>query len=177
LPVTDGYDARQNSSWETSYNNSISGNNSTAAGSPDLFINKQINILENGNFTAGDTILFRFRLFSDPYAHGWGWAIDNLRIQSPVSSVLPVLSPGNIQIYPNPFSGSFKIEAHLNSSIEELQFEVYNMYGQKVKSSLLSHVSGHVSTQIEFENANTGMYLVVVKENGKQVFTKKLIRY
>jgi hypothetical protein len=177
LPVTDGYDARKNSSWETSYNNSISGNNSTTAGSPDLFINKQINILENGNFNAGDTVIFRFRLFSDPYANGWGWAIDNLVIQSPVSAVLPVLSPGNIQIYPNPFSGSFKIDAHLNRMVEELQFEVYNMYGQKVKSSLLSHVAGNISTQIEIENSNTGMYLVVVRENGKQVFTKKLIRY
>ena len=35
---------------------------------------------------AGDTILVRFRLFSDPYANGWGWAIDNLRIQIPVSA-------------------------------------------------------------------------------------------
>ena len=177
LPVTDGYDARKNSSWETSYNNSISGNNSTAAGSPDLFINRQINILENGNFSAGDTIFFRFRLFSDPYANGWGWAIDNLLIQSPVSAALPVLSPGNIQVYPNPFTGSFRIDAHLTRMVEELQFEVYNMYGQKVKSSLLSQVSGNISTHIEFENTNTGMYLVVVRENGKQVFTKKLIRY
>ncbi|MBW6533395.1 MAG: T9SS type A sorting domain-containing protein [Mariniphaga sp.] len=177
LPLTNGYDARENSSWETSYNNSITGNNSTAAGSPDLFVNRQINILENGNFTAGDTILFRFRLFSDPYAHGWGWAIDNLRIQSPVSAALPVLSPGNIQIYPNPFTGSFRIDAHLNKMVEVLQFEVYNMYGQKVKSKLLSHASGNISAQIEIENTNTGIYLVVVKENGNQVFTKKLIRY
>ncbi|WP_372946851.1 T9SS type A sorting domain-containing protein [Mariniphaga sp.] len=177
LPVTDGYDARENSSWETNYNNSITGNNSTAAGSPDLFINRQINILENGNFSAGDTILFRFRLFSDPYANGWGWAIDNLLIQSPVSSALPVLSPGNIQIYPNPFTGSFRIDVHLNKMVEELQFEVYNMYGQKVNSKLLSHISGNISAQIEIENTNTGMYLVVIRENGNQVFTKKLIRY
>jgi hypothetical protein len=176
LPVTDGYDAKANESWEKEYNNSITGNNSTAAGSPDLFVNRQINILENGNFSAGDTILFRFRLFSDAYANGWGWAIDNLLIQSPVSSALPVLSPGNIQIYPNPFTGSFRIDAHIDRMVEELQFEVYNMYGQKVKSELLSHVSGNISVQIEIEKTNTGMYLVVIRENGNQVFTKKLIR-
>jgi hypothetical protein len=176
LPVTDGYDAKANESWEKEYNNSITGNNSTATGSPDLFVNRQINILENGNFSAGDTILFRFRLYSDPFANGWGWAIDNLLVQSPVSVSLPVLSPGNIQIYPNPFNGSFRINAHLDRMVEELQFEVYNMYGQKVKSELLSHVSGNISVQIEIEKTNTGMYLVVIRENGNQVFTKKLIR-
>src|SRR5690606_23795683 len=96
LPVIDGYDAREYSSWQTAYNNSITGNNSTAAGNPELFVNREISILENGNFSAGDTVLFRFRLYSDPFANGWGWAIDNLRIQSPVSATLPVLSSGNI---------------------------------------------------------------------------------
>ena len=175
LPVTDGYDARESSSWRTTYNNSITGNNSTADGNPRLFVTRQINILENGNFSAGDTVLFRFRLYSDPYANGWGWAIDNLRIQSPVSVSLPVLSPGNIEAYPNPFTRAFRIETHLNKKVEALLFEVYDMYGQKVKSKLLRSVSGKISVNFDLENGKSGMYLLIVKENGNQVFTKKMI--
>ena len=38
-------------------------------------------------FTAGDTILIRFRLFSDNKTNGWGWATDNIYIQGfPVSA-------------------------------------------------------------------------------------------
>lgn len=175
LPVTDGYDASANSSWKTIYNGSITGNNSTATGNPELFVTRQIDILENGNFSAGDTVLFRFRLYSDPYANGWGWAIDNLRIQSPVSVSPLVLSPGNFEVFPNPFTRTFKIETHLNSRVDELQFDIYNMYGQKVQSTLLRRVTGKVSENIELQKATSGMYLLVVKENGRQVFTKKLI--
>jgi hypothetical protein len=176
LPVADGYDARENNSWETEYNNSITGNNSTAAGNPELFVNRQINLLENGNFSSGDTVLFRFRLYSDPYANGWGWAIDNLRIQFPVSVSQPVLSPGNFVVYPNPFSNSFHIDVQVNSMIDQIRFEVYNTYGQKVKSVHFSNVSGRISSEIEIEDGTNGLYLLVAKENGKKVFTKKLIR-
>lgn len=175
LPVADGYDARENTSWEINYNNSITGNNSTAAGSPDLFVNRSINLLENSNFFPGDTVLFRFRLYSDPYANGWGWAIDNLQVQLPVSAVKNVLSPGNVVVYPNPFRGVFHIDAQINSLVEQLQFEVYNVYGQRVKSVNFSNVSGRISSEINIENGQKGLYLLVAKENGKQVFTKKLI--
>lgn len=175
LPVADGYDARDNILWETKYNNSITGNNSTAAGTPDLFVNRSINLLENGNFSSGDTLLFRFRLYSDPYANGWGWAIDNLKIQLPVSVVKTVLSPGKIVVYPNPFTSSFRIDTQINNLVEEIQFEVYNVYGQQVKSVSLSNVSGKLTTEINIENGQKGLYLLVAKENGKQVFTKKLI--
>jgi hypothetical protein len=105
LPLTDGYDSRKHQIWEDSFNSSIADMNSTTVGSSDLYINNQIDMLANGNFSSGDTILIRFRLFSDPYSHGWGWAIDNLVIQSQLTTSDAVLSPGNIRVYPNPFNG------------------------------------------------------------------------
>lgn len=78
-PVADGYDARNNSAWLTRYNSAISGNNSTAIGDPTLFISRTLNLLEE--FEEGDEVVIRFRLFSDPFAAGWGWCIDNLKIQ------------------------------------------------------------------------------------------------
>lgn len=175
LPLTDGYDSREYTTWESSYNDSISGINSTTKGSPEWFINREIDMLENGNFSVGDTVIIRFRLYSDPYAHGWGWAIDNLRVQSPVSVSQPVLSPGNILVYPNPFSKSFRVLTEPEKPVEELQFDVFNMYGQKIQSVLLHYVDAPVTTEIEIGNGMSGIYFLVVKENGRQVFTKKII--
>ncbi|MBX2964698.1 MAG: T9SS type A sorting domain-containing protein [Cyclobacteriaceae bacterium] len=79
VPVADGYDSRVHSVWLTRYNSSTSGNNSTATGDPSLFRTRTLSLLNK--FNPDDEVVIRFRLFSDPFAVGWGWAIDNLRIQ------------------------------------------------------------------------------------------------
>ena len=80
--------------------------------------------MDNDFFSEGDTILIRFRLFSDPYAHGWGWAIDNLRIQFVVSAPLTVLSPGNIAVYPNPFSSNFNVVIDPEAEVHDIQLDI-----------------------------------------------------
>jgi hypothetical protein len=175
LPIADGYDSREYEVWRENYESSIAEMNSTTAGTPEWFINRRINMTENGNFAAGDTILIRFRLFSDPYAHGWGWAIDNLVIQAPVAVSKPVLSPGNIRVFPNPFAGTFKIETDSYKTVELLEFDVYNMHGHRLKTFQFNNATGQITTEVVIENGISGMYLLVVKENGKQVFTKKMI--
>ncbi|HEX7585651.1 MAG TPA: hypothetical protein VF373_13270, partial [Prolixibacteraceae bacterium] len=74
-PLLDGYDSNLQKSWYNLFTSSVVGQNSTAVPTKDLFVNHEIDLLANGNFKAGDTIQVRFRLFSDPYAHGWGWII------------------------------------------------------------------------------------------------------
>ncbi|WP_422355516.1 T9SS type A sorting domain-containing protein [Roseivirga pacifica] len=82
LPLADGYDSRAITAWSTLYNNNIDvDNNSTAVGDESLYRSRSIDMLGNGNFSAGDEIFIRFRLFADQAAHGWGWAIDNLNVQ------------------------------------------------------------------------------------------------
>jgi|JI10StandDraft_1071094.scaffolds.fasta_scaffold02745_18 hypothetical protein len=78
-PVADGYDSRDFAPWLTRYNSATSGNNSTAVGDPTLFRTRIMNLQDK--FDTGDEVVIRFRLFSDPGAAGWGWAIDNLKIQ------------------------------------------------------------------------------------------------
>lgn len=77
--IADGYDSRTNDAWLTRYNSAISENNSTAVGDPTLYRTRTLNLLDE--FDPGDEVVIRFRLFSDPFARGWGWAIDNLKIQ------------------------------------------------------------------------------------------------
>lgn len=68
-PLLDGYDSDANSSWN--------GSSNTASSS--LFVERTINMLDT--YSAGDIVLLRFRLYSDAAATGWGWGIDDLRIQ------------------------------------------------------------------------------------------------
>ncbi len=77
----DGYDSRANNDWLAKWNSEITGNNSTAIADPSLYRKRSINLTANGNFKADDIVQIRFRLFADAAAHGWGWAIDNLKIQ------------------------------------------------------------------------------------------------
>jgi len=177
LPIANGYDSGDNSTWETNYNNDIDNNQvSNAVGIPDWYVTREINLLENGNFTVNDTILIQFRLFSDPYAHGWGWTIDNLRVQTPVSSPSNILSPGNISVYPNPFNDILNVTVQAKNNIEELTIEIINLYGQKIVLSQNKNIFGEIKIETDLSHLTIGIYLIVVRENGKQVYSKKIIR-
>ncbi len=177
LPLVNGYDSGANSTWKTNYNKKVDKNQvSLTIGVPEWYIKREIKLLGNGNFKARDTILIRFRLFSDPFAHGWGWSIDNLRIQTPVSVNPTVLSPGNINVYPNPFNDVLNIDVQVNNNVEDLAIELLNSYGQKVTSIQDKNVSGELKTSTDLSTLRPGMYFVVVKENGKQVFSGKIIK-
>lgn len=79
--LTDGYDARHNADWSTLWTSTYNVTTATSTGAPTpaLYRNHSFNILSK--FQAGDVVAFRFRLFSDRTGVGWGWAIDNLKIQ------------------------------------------------------------------------------------------------
>ncbi|HEU5289897.1 MAG TPA: T9SS type A sorting domain-containing protein [Cyclobacteriaceae bacterium] len=78
-PVADGYDCRAYAVWESRYKSAITGNNSTAVGDAGLYKSRTLDLQQK--FDTNDEVVIRFRLFSDPFAAGWGWAIDNLKIQ------------------------------------------------------------------------------------------------
>jgi hypothetical protein len=82
--LLDGYNSRSQTDWLARFNSASDSEaqpNSTATGIPSLFKSREIDLLAAGNFAAGDEVIIRFRLFADQLVHGWGWAIDNLRIQ------------------------------------------------------------------------------------------------
>ncbi len=130
--IIDGYDSRVHPIWVNTYNSSFVAGNSTATGNPSLFRNRSINITSKGHFAAGDTIFLRFRLFSDPFAYGWGWAIDNLNIQDQTSSVLDVGLKDDLQIFPNPVTGDFVHVRRPHTGEREATVLLYTMEGQLV---------------------------------------------
>jgi hypothetical protein len=176
LPLADGYDSRSNAIWETNYNKNISDDISNTVGIPEWFVNRQINLLENGNFNAGDTILIRFRLYSDPYAHGWGWTIDNLRIQAPVSNHEIQITAQSIVVYPNPFNNNLNIDLTTDIRIENLKIEIVNIYGQIVSKNSFSDISGSFVENVDLQHLTDSMYLLMINADGKRIFQQKIVK-
>lgn len=175
-PLTDGYDSNIRPSWAKLFSSSISGNNSTAVPTKDLFVKHEINLLANGNFKAGETILVRFRLFSDPYSNGWGWIVDNLNIQDVGTAVNPILlSPGEVNLFPNPASSKVNLQIQAEKKIHNLLLKIYNSSGKMVSSQSFPVESNLFETVIDVSNLIPGLYLFALEPEKRQVITRKIL--
>ena len=175
-PFADGYDSNLQPSWLKLWNSSMSGNNSTAVPTKDLFVKHEINMLANGNFSVGDFVLVRFRLFSDPYSHGWGWIVDNLAIQDWETAVSPtLLSSGEVSCYPNPVKNQLNIEISAKNTIENLIMKAYNSSGKQVYMQDFPVGSNLFQTAIDVSNFIPGLYLFTFEPEKGQVITRKII--
>ncbi|WP_082063743.1 T9SS type A sorting domain-containing protein [Draconibacterium sediminis] len=177
-PLADGYDSSSQNTWLTNYNSGIptGEQDSETLGKAEWFVTRSITLTDNDYCAAGDTILIRFRLYSDPFAAGWGWAIDNLEIQRPVSANITLLSPGEILVYPNPFTDNVTVKISAVQQESQIQIDVYNAVGQKIYVTQEQGVIGTYSHEINLSRYGNGMFLVKVSQNGQTVLTKKLIK-
>lgn len=175
-PLLDGYDSNLQNSWSALFKKSIVGNNSTSVPTKDLFVKHEINMLANGNFSTGDIILIRFRLFSDPYSHGWGWIVDNLAIQDFETAFSPtLLSSGEVSFFPNPASRRLNVRIEAKKDIHSLLLKAYNSSGKIVFNQAFPVESNLFQTAIDVSNFTPGLYLFTVEPEHGQVITRKII--
>jgi hypothetical protein len=175
-PLADGWDSNLQASWLAKWNSSFSGNNSTAVATKDLYVEHAINMLANGNFKTGDTILIRFRLFSDPYSHGWGWIIDNLAIQDVGTGVSrQMLSSGEVLFYPNPANDNITVSLNSQKSVKTVQLKAYKTSGERVYNRLFAVESNSFETKIDVTQFVPGLYLFVVETEDGQTITRKVV--
>jgi hypothetical protein len=71
FPVADGYDARDNSVWLSTFNTGGSGDESQY---------RRRNIDLSNVLDPGERVFLRFRMFADSGLEGWGWVIDNIEL-------------------------------------------------------------------------------------------------
>jgi len=126
-----------------------------------LYVDHKINLL--GTFDPGDTVVFRFRLFSDPLKTGWGWAIDNIRIQ--MEEVITALDEDldlsfAVKIYPNPVSSKAFLQLNLEQPSRTI-LQVIDQVGRVVDNKDLGVLPGGQSV-LEWQppNLGSGIYLL-----------------
>ncbi len=162
LRFLDGYNARENSQWLGSF---TTGTTPT----PAMYKTRVLDLTGNGNFSTGDNVIIRFRLFATSSVNSWGWAIDNLYIQDPITGIEnePAFS---VQVYPNPVQEWLTIEA---TGVEgDVLVNVVNLHGQKIQGSQIESVQGKVYYHISLATASAGVYLLKLETRTGTVIKK-----
>ena len=180
FPLIDGYDCTAYSEWRTKYESELSTITqlSSAVPTSDLLRNRTIDIQENGDFSPGDTILIRFRLFSDNAAAGWGWLIDNLKIQESSTAVNDLTDQVKFRIFPNPVSSDkLNFSLDLENSYENTMLTIYNIYGSKVLHEPLGFMNNRYSKSIDVQSLSKGMYFLEVRLDQHAAAIKKFIKH
>ncbi len=168
--LVSGYDSRFNADWLIYYNSNISNGDSKAIGTLNYFRNRRISILDS--FAAGDVINIRFRLRSDAQKSGWGWAIDNLRVQDNVVGIEDSnIEVNELQAFPNPVRDKFELNFKMGSCVN---IEIVSLVGRQLVS-----IKCNKSDSIEIDSSEwaKGIYIILATTTDGRTFRKKILRY
>ena len=161
VPVATGYDARANAGWLAAYTGGQSG-------SPSLFVEQSVNL--RATFAADAIVLLRFRLYSDGSDVGWGWAIDDVRVDG-----TPTAAPREARALaldlsapaPNPV----RTRAALTVSLGErapVRVEVYDIAGRRVATLFdETREAGTHAVTFDASGLSSGVYLVRMTSGGQ----------
>jgi Secretion system C-terminal sorting domain len=175
LTLLEGYDSRNRPEWLTAYNQRISNNNSTTEGTPALFRSRQIDM--GRIFRPGEQVVLRFRLFVDQSANGWGWAIDNLQIQTAALGLEDYLvSLDDVRVYPNPTEGGLQVSAQFKKAAKQLRVRVTDAIGRQVYADAQPTSGVALERSLDLKGLATGMYLVSLEIDGAALTKKVFVR-
>lgn len=166
LPFLNGYDAAAQPVWLSAFNNG-------SGGTQTLFRSRIFDLTQNGNFTTNDEVIIRFRLFADATSNGWGWAIDNLYIQDPVTG-LESKSVSSISVYPNPIKDFVNVSSRLGVG-EKLTLQLMQQNGQVITNEVLDGKDGEVSHQLDLSYLPNGLYLLRIIK-GETTEVRKIVK-
>jgi photosystem II stability/assembly factor-like uncharacterized protein len=168
VALSDGYDARQNSRWLEVYNQNRNGDRS-------MFVTHSIDMLET--FNANDTILIRFRLFTDPLTAGWGWTIDNLLIQQTITGIDDQDKTARFDVYPNPVRDEKVLTLTFEQAlVEPFAVSIVDVLGRPAGNWEISDQGkANKFYQIDLQNLRSGMYVLSIEAQGRRIVRKVLI--
>ncbi|MBN8707564.1 MAG: T9SS type A sorting domain-containing protein [Bacteroidetes bacterium] len=163
LPLGNGYDASKYPEWLSHYNNNPGG-----TPSKDLFKTEAYNLLSV--FAPGDTVVLRWRLFSDPYTAGWGWIIDDIEIQGTLVSVdeegVVPIEFSLAQNYPNPFNPTTAV-SYTVAQQGLVYLSVYDALGRQIETLVnQQQTPGSYTVHFNGEGKSSGIYFVKMTASG-----------
>ena len=173
FPVADGYDSRIIDSWENAYNSVIDGNNSSFIGEESMMLKHTFFLNVSDHISAGDTMLVRFRLFSDPYANGWGWVIEDLHI-GPLIDRVEEISYQPLVIYPNPGNGLITVRQAEGMNMKPVLCRIFNSAGTCI---VTGYTDNGPDIHLDISGRPSGLYFIVLYyEDGVRTLKYNLIK-
>jgi hypothetical protein len=184
IPFAPGWNARDKNEWKSVIDRSIkgSGNNAYAdgVGTPELFRKREVNLLGNPQFKAGQQVLIRFRMHVDTYFYAWGWTMDNLFIQTApakvevITSSEPLSETNSMKVSPDPSTGEFVVEARFSKAEPKVIVKIHSMNGMEVFEKGYQNSGDTFKTTINTESKVAAGTYVVKVEAGDNVLTRKI---
>ena len=176
LPLTDRYDSGINETWYSAFKNSFLNQTSEAKPHESMFVNRIINLTENTGLETGDTVLFRFRMVSDKSVNGFGWAVDNLKIQELQTGTKELLATGSFQVYPNPAKNHLFVEwSELNGN-EPVEIVVSDLFGKTIRRETGIEPFFSSKKQIDLSEISPGIYVVNISNGSRIVSSNKIVK-
>ena len=182
--LSDGWDARKESIWFSTWKKSFDQlSNSTAKATPDLYKSHEIDIRESGYFKAGDQVILRFRLHADVGANGWGWSVEDLNIQGPKKTINDIILAKaeepkeiGINLFPNPNAGEYRLELQFKdvSSKNALIF-VRDIQGRELSLDQVEINNAYFEKNYSFQHLSNGIYFIEVQVNGQSYVRRMFI--
>ncbi|NLB26994.1 MAG: T9SS type A sorting domain-containing protein [Bacteroidales bacterium] len=178
LPITKPYDSAFDESWDILFKSNFINSTSSAAGNENLFIKHNINLTDNTGLAEGDTVLIRFRLASDKSINGWGWAINNLKIQQGYTYSEETVSNNTFSIYPNPFKTGFNINLSNKRPLHFSAVEIIitDITGKTVMHKKESGLFSSSEIKIDLPGKKPGLYILYIQDNIGSDSTTKIIK-
>ena len=165
LPLADGYDFGYSDKWE--------GNDIYSVPSRDLLVTHSIDLQDV--FEPRDTILVRFRLYSDAAETGWGWMIDNVKIQKDATGIFNKINTpeGTLTVSPNPAYDhiDLKLESRKNG---KLILKVYDLDGRLLYDREFNKYQQLWRKQLQVGNWGKGVKIVNIFL-GKDHYSERIV--
>jgi photosystem II stability/assembly factor-like uncharacterized protein len=162
----DKYDARRFSEWLIEYNKGAA-----ASGGDALFKEQNIALTENG-FAIGETVIFRFKLVTDPAANSYGWAIKSINAGA-TATIKEVIEGRKVfTIYPTISKGDFTLFA--KNTLGLTNMSIFDITGKQVYTKQVNF--GAQRKQEISVSLKPGVYIVnLIDANSKKVSNKIVI--
>ncbi len=178
IPLATPYDSRDRAAWEDVYNSGFNGNISTGVGAPSLYRTRSIDMFFSGEFQPEDIVLIRFRLFSDPFAAGWGWAIENLEIQNQVTAIRPVIAKEtSLKLFPNPVGDQgLTVELQNPGSRKAESFRVVDPLGRIQFQQKLDPTGEFLRIRLNTQRFAPGLYTFLIEFDDGSVQRRRFLK-
>ncbi len=175
VPLADGYDVNYSEKWKDAAGADSDYNTiDDEPTSVDLFEEHSINLHATGDFTTGDVILIRFRLYSDANATGYGWIIDNLIIQETGTAVESETDAEfTFAVGPNPATDYLQLKLG-SEDRGDVNVVIYDMSGKAVIIRDYYKDSDSWSQTIDLDQRYSGTMIIAISVNGN-VYKKKIV--